>query len=63
MITHDMMEALLLADRIAVIRSGRLIAEGAPAAMMAHADDDFVRELMATPRRHAERLAALKVAG
>jgi len=63
MITHDMMEALLLADRIAVIRAGRLIAEGAPAEMMARTDDEFLRELLATPRRHAERLAALKAAG
>ena len=30
MITHDMMEALLLADRIAVMRGGRLVADGTP---------------------------------
>jgi osmoprotectant transport system ATP-binding protein len=60
MITHDMMEALLLADRIAVLREGRLIAEGTPDAMMAHAGDDFVSELMQTPRRQADRLNALK---
>src|SRR5674476_1002048 len=30
MITHDMTEAILLADRIAVMRSGRLLAEGTP---------------------------------
>ena len=36
MITHDMMEALLLADRIAVMRDGRLIADGTPDALMAH---------------------------
>jgi len=60
MITHDMMEALLLADRIAVLREGRLIAEGTPDAMMAHRGDDFVSELMQTPRRQADRLNALK---
>src|SRR5262245_33904973 len=31
MITHDMLEALLLADRIAILRDGHLIADGTPA--------------------------------
>ena len=31
MITHDMTEAILLADRIAVMRAGRLVAQGTPA--------------------------------
>jgi osmoprotectant transport system ATP-binding protein len=60
MITHDMMEALLLADRIAVMREGRLVADGTPDAMMAHTGDDFVSELMQTPRRQAERLNSLQ---
>lgn len=60
MITHDMLEALLLADRIAVMRGGRLIADGTPDAMMAHTGDDFVSELMQTPRRQADRLNALR---
>jgi osmoprotectant transport system ATP-binding protein len=59
MITHDMLEALLLADRIAVIRNGRIVAEGTPQAMMNGEQDTYVRELMATPRRHAERLKKL----
>jgi len=58
MITHDMLEALLLADRIAVMRNGRLVAQGTPAALIEGEQDDFVRELMQTPRRHAERLRA-----
>jgi osmoprotectant transport system ATP-binding protein len=60
MITHDMLEALLLADRIAVLREGRLIAQGAPQALMTDPQDDFVSALMQTPRRHAERLNALR---
>jgi osmoprotectant transport system ATP-binding protein len=59
MITHEMLEALLLADRIAVIRQGRLIAEGTPRALIGHETDPYVGELMQTPRRHAERLKAL----
>jgi len=59
MITHDMLEALLLADRITVIRGGRIVAEGTPQALMSGGQDDYVRELMATPRRQAERLQKL----
>ena len=59
MITHDTLEAVLLADRIAVIRDGRLVAEGSPREMMSEAQDAYVRELMATPRRQAGRLQAL----
>ena len=59
MITHDTLEAVLLADRIAVIRSGRIVACDSPRALMNDATDDYVRELMATPRRQAERLSGL----
>jgi osmoprotectant transport system ATP-binding protein len=59
MITHDMLEALLMADRVAVLREGRLIAQGTPQELMAHADG-YVGELMQTPRRQAERLRALQ---
>src|SRR4051794_5424043 len=58
MITHDMTEAILLADRIAVMRAGKLLAEGTPADL-ARSDDAYVGELLGTPRRQAERLAEL----
>jgi len=58
MITHDMLEALLLADRIIVVREGRIIADGRPPELMRRDDDPFLRELLDTPRRHAERLGA-----
>ena len=63
MITHDMLEALLLADRIAVIRGGRIVADGSPKSLMSGEQDAYVRELMATPRRQAERLRALEPSG
>ena len=58
MITHDMAEALLLADRIAVMRAGRLVAQGA-AQDLAKSTDAYVNELLNTPRRQAERLQDL----
>jgi osmoprotectant transport system ATP-binding protein len=58
MITHDMTEAILLADRIAVMRAGRLLAQGTPSEL-SNNDDPYVGELLRTPRRQAERLAVL----
>lgn len=57
MITHDMTEAILLADRIAVMRAGRLVATGT-AAELAASDQPYVAELLQTPRRQAARLQA-----
>jgi len=58
MITHDMTEAILLADRIAVMRAGRLLAQGT-LADLSDSDDAYVGELLRTPRRQAERLNVL----
>jgi osmoprotectant transport system ATP-binding protein len=58
MITHDMTEAILLADRVAVMGGGRLLAEGTPAELSA-SHDAYVSELLRTPRRQAERLGKL----
>jgi osmoprotectant transport system ATP-binding protein len=58
MITHDMTEAILLADRIAVMRGGKLLAQGTLAELAA-SRDAYVGELLRTPRRQAERLNAL----
>jgi osmoprotectant transport system ATP-binding protein len=58
MITHDMAEALLLADRIAVMRGGRLLALGTPP-QLSGSGETYVAELLRTPRRQAERLNAI----
>src|ERR1700681_1335446 len=58
MITHDMTEAILLADRVAVMRAGRLLAQGTPAEL-SDSGDAYVGELLRTPRRQAERLNVL----
>jgi osmoprotectant transport system ATP-binding protein len=61
MITHDVLEALGLADRIIVLRAGRLIADGPPSSLLNH-ENAYVRELMQTPRRIAERVSTLLAA-
>jgi osmoprotectant transport system ATP-binding protein len=58
MITHDMTEAILLADRIAVMRGGKLLAQGT-ATELSGSGDAYVGELLRTPRRQAERLGKL----
>ena len=58
MVTHDMTEALLLADRIAVMRDGALVQLGTPRDLVAHPADDFVTAMLETPRRRATALAA-----
>ncbi|WP_374469105.1 ATP-binding cassette domain-containing protein [Phenylobacterium sp.] len=56
MVTHDIAEAVLLADRIVVLKAGRVLADGAPARLLAEAADPDVRALLQAPRRQAERL-------
>jgi osmoprotectant transport system ATP-binding protein len=58
MVTHDMAEAVLLADRIVVLRAGRIVADGAAAELLAGTADPEVRALLEAPRRQAERLRA-----
>jgi len=58
MVTHDMAEAVLLADRIVVLRDGEIVADGAPAQLLAETTDPGVRALLESPKRQAERLRA-----
>jgi osmoprotectant transport system ATP-binding protein len=58
-VTHDMAEALLLADRIAILRAGRLVQVATPADLLARPADEGVRELFLGPRRQAKALLAL----
>ena len=59
MITHDLLEAVLMADRIAVMQDGRIVDEGTPHHLLTGSKHDYVRDLMAKPRRQADRVAAL----
>ncbi len=56
MVTHDMTEALLLADRIAVMHAGRLLAAASPTAL-AESNDPYIVDLLEVPRRQSQRVA------
>jgi osmoprotectant transport system ATP-binding protein len=59
MVTHDMQEAVLLSDRIAVMKGGRLLAHDTPRALMTSGQPPEVTALMAMPRQRAERIGAI----
>ncbi len=59
MVTHDVWEALLLADRIVVMDAGKVLADAPPATLLAGHSDPRVQALMETPRRQAERVRAM----
>jgi osmoprotectant transport system ATP-binding protein len=63
MVTHDIMEALRLADRVVVLQSGRVLADDAPRALLAGHADETVRALIDTPKRQADEVRALAEAG
>ncbi len=59
MVTHDMAEALLIADRIVVLNEGQVVADAAPHALLNGAGGAAAQALVAVPRGQARRLAAL----
>jgi osmoprotectant transport system ATP-binding protein len=59
MVTHDVMEAVLLSDRIVVMRQGAIVADGPPHELLLTHPDPGVHALMDMPRRQAERVRAL----
>ena len=59
MITHDVLEALLVADRILVMDMGEVIADSTPATLLRGHRDPRVGSLIQMPQRQAERLNRL----
>lgn len=58
-VTHDMAEALRLADRVAVLDGGRLVQLDTPRGLLRAPASEVVEQLLETPRRQAAAVDAL----
>jgi osmoprotectant transport system ATP-binding protein len=56
MVTHDIHEALLLADRIAIFKDGTIVALGTPQSLLKSPGDSYAEALLATQREQAEHI-------
>jgi osmoprotectant transport system ATP-binding protein len=62
LVTHDMVEAMVMADRIAVMLRGELRQLATPEELVASPADDYVARLVAMARRQGEQLVAVGAA-
>jgi osmoprotectant transport system ATP-binding protein len=60
MVTHDMAEALLLAERVLVMDKGRIAADATPRELLAGEGGAVAQALVAVPRDQMKRLGALE---
>jgi osmoprotectant transport system ATP-binding protein len=60
MVTHDMGEALLVADRIVVMHEGAVVGQGTPRELLANPGHDLVQRLLDVPRQQADAVDALR---
>jgi osmoprotectant transport system ATP-binding protein len=60
MVTHDINEALVLADNIGIMNEGRLLQCGTPHELLTSPADDYVASLMETPKRQTEIIRRLE---
>lgn len=61
LVTHDPEEAMVLADRLLVMRDGRVVQEGTPAEIYLHPREPFVVELFGPVNRWAGRVTGRRL--
>jgi osmoprotectant transport system ATP-binding protein len=59
LVTHDMAEALLLADRVVVMAHGQIVADATPRELLSGMAGAEADALVAVPRAQAKKLGAL----
>jgi osmoprotectant transport system ATP-binding protein len=59
MVTHDMTEALLMADKVAVMKDGKILQQGTPHELLNSPADEYVSQIVDMPKRRAEMLERL----
>jgi osmoprotectant transport system ATP-binding protein len=57
-VTHDMVEAMVVGDRVAVMKEGRLLQLGEVADLASNPADPYVEELISAPLRQASLVTA-----
>ena len=59
MVTHDMAEALLLADKIAVMHEGKILQVGTPPELLRSPKTPYIEQLLSTPKAQAKKITAM----
>ncbi len=60
LVTHDVIEALVIADEIVVMDRGRIVQRGTPREIVERPADEFVARLIGSPSRDIARISALE---
>ena len=63
LVTHDMAEALILSDRIAIMKAGEVLACDRPAKLLTQQTVGYAADLLATPIKQAEMLRRIRTEG